>query len=407
VLGSVPRLDEWVALAAPPSPRLRLHSAVQPACPLRLPDRGAGACESLRHAAAGAAEASPDLVVVGLGPEDRAELHDELRRMTSEPERLQATLDALEKGRQLINGALDAFPDRPVLFVDTGPEDVLARELNEVDLQQERMTVSRPAAGTFVQDLRAGLAGVSSDRLRVLVIGDSTSYELAMALDAAGRDRMEVAWAGRSNCTIAPVDRLRWWKGSEHDGGVCPSTGRGWPEAAAALRPDVVVAAASLPALSEQRYAPVGPWTMPGEPAYVDAHDRAMADLQELAARYGAVTVLATIPPLLPGEGLNGELGAPERLAAWMSQLQRWDTGWRSVGIVDWAAIALQAEAEAGHDLRIDAVHFDDAAVAAPLAPRFTAAVLGVVDRVRAEAEQSGCRVLLPAPHLDLSRCRT
>jgi hypothetical protein len=132
-----------------------------------------------------------------------------------------------------------------------------------------------------------------------------------------------------------------------------------------------------------------------------------MVAIQELATGSGAITLVATVPPLVRGKAFDvGELGHPDRLAAWLAQIARWDSQWSSVGTLDWAAITLDAEAGAGRDLRIDAVHFEPGVLAERLAPRLVQDLLEAVVRLIAEATAAGCRVEHPEPTLRLTACR-
>jgi hypothetical protein len=349
---------------------------------------------------------APDLVVVGLGPVDRVELRDEVERIAAGDE-VAAAVDALRTSEQLLLTQLGALPNVPVLFVDTGDDDLLARQLRAVDLRLEQVTASRArGADALATDLRSLVEAATRDRLRVLVIGDSTSYQLASALDTAGRDVLEVTWAGQQNCPLVPARRIRWSDDAEFDGATCPGSDGRWRTAMEAFRPDVVLASPSLPELGDQSYDG-STWVSPGDPRSTAAHDEGMALLQDLAREVGAVTLVATVPPLRRGAGFDmGPLAAPARLDAWLAQIDRWDAQWASVGRLDWAALAAEAERSAGRDLRIDAVHFDPTALAEVLAPPLVQAVVGAAARLRAEAMEAGCQAGPEDGPLRIARCR-
>ncbi len=412
VLGSVPDVVGWVEAVRPDGVELRVRSALRTDCPLRLPDRDDAGCVAFaRMATAPVPAPAPDLVVVGVGAAERVELADELVRMApGSPEAATATVEALEVSDVLVQTMLDALPAVPVLLVDTARDAILSKEMDLLALRARDVTVSRASEPmAFERDLLGVLSTLDVDaQVRILVVGDSTSYQLATALDAASQGRVEVVWAGRANCALVPATRTRWYAGAEFDGAECPSAERVWPDAVARLRPDIVLAAASLSELAAQQYGEGAAWEDPGAPAYQAAHDRAMEALQAMLQADGVLTVVATTPPLVPARAFGGPLSDPTRLSAWLDQLTRWDEQWTSVGTVDWAAISARAEADAGHDLRIDAVHFEAEPLARVLGPRLLAELLAVAERLEAEARAGGCLTGSGADRaLVLARCRS
>lgn len=395
VVGSVPQVVDWVRATTSSSVDLRVQDAVRTGCPLLVPDRDDGPCVSFaRMATPPVPGGPPDLIVVGLGAAERHEISQALRDMApGSPLEAEATFAALEGSERILSTLLSGLPSAPVLFVDTTPGDTVTRQLHALALRSRRVDASvANDAATLRADLLA-LVDATAARLRVLVIGDSTSFQLATAIDAAGGDEVEVLWAGRQNCPLLITTRVRWSPAAEFDQSACPSTESGWPEAVAELRPDVLVAAASLPELSEQEYPGAPGWVRPGEPAYVEAHDTAMAELQALAADVGALTLVATIPPVARGRAFDGPVGEPARRQAWHAQLMRWDAAWHSVGLLDWDAIASAAEAGSPEPLRIDAVHFSRDAVVTILAPPLLRALEREVQRLTGDARTAGCLV--------------
>jgi hypothetical protein len=412
VVGSVPALADWVVAAAPPELDVRVRSTAQAGCPLLVPDRTEGACRSFAERARPARDRTrPDLVVVGIGPSERAPMSDALRRTApGSPNVIGATYEALAISRQVLDLQMAALPGIPVMFVDATPGDPLSDELRQLDLRAEAVTASEAQdRSTFERDLLVVLSTLHDDaRLRVLVIGDSTAYQLATALEAAGTRSISVAWAGRTGCPIVPATRLRWAPGYEIDSADCPSTTSRWPDAVREFRPDVILAAASLAELSEHRYGTARTWVVPGASASSTAHDAGMEAIQQMARRTGALTIVATTPRLARGRLYDGPVGKPSRRRAWHAQVTRWDDQWESVGVVDWAGIVERAESAAGHDLREDAVHFERAPLLTLLAPPLADALLRGATQLEEGARRSGCLVGLgPRRHLNLDRCRT
>jgi hypothetical protein len=205
------------------------------------------------------------------------------------------------------------------------------------------------------------------------------------------------------------VAEIRWWTDAEFSRRDCPSVHHRWPEVVASFRPDIVVAVASLPEMSEQRYEDASGWFVPGDPDYVAVHDTGMEELQVLLAPWGALTVVTSPAPLRPGGAFSGgPLAEPERVGGWREQVYRWDAQWRSVGVLDWAALIAEAEAVAGDALRPDGVHVEPNAFSTTsLGQRLVAELQIVTDSLRTEARSSGCLVAGPTTAvLDLAACR-
>jgi hypothetical protein len=307
---------------------------------------------------------------------------------------------------------LDPLPDKPILVVDTvaaARRDPLAVKLREASLRLRNVSLSQnPNAMGLAADLERLGTGSVTRRMRVLVVGDSTSYQLAQGLDTVAGDRLEVQWAGGSNCGIVAAERVRWWPGAEFDRTECPSPTSLWPEVVARFRPDVVLAAASLPELADQRYEGGDGWVEPGETAYTAMHDLRMAELQALLSASGALTLVATIPPLNAVDGFGDRsLASPTRLAAWLAQIERWDRTWRSVGVLDWGTMVQDAERAAGRSLRTDVVHLDPERLVSVLGPRLSQEFFAETAALRADAGFTGCRVDPgPSARLGLARCR-
>ncbi|MFZ6004779.1 MAG: acyltransferase family protein [Actinomycetota bacterium] len=415
VVGSVAHVTGWVRAAEVPGIELRVRSTVQAGCPLLVPDRAHGSCRSFAERASTAHRGDPpDLIVVAMGPSERAPMEAFLEKLTSgsrasEREVFVATVHALSVARQVLAAQTSVLPSVPVMFVDTTPGDPLTDEIRVLDLRSEAVTASEASdLATFERDLADLLDRIhDDDQLRVLVIGDSTAHQLAVALDAAGGERITVIWSGLAGCPLIPTDRVRWGRNMEMDTSGCPSATHLLPDAIAKVQPDVVLAAASLAELSEQRYAGTSRWVAPGEKASIAAHDAGMEALQAILKDEGTLTIVATVPPMLRGGLYDGPPAGRARLEAWLGQLRRWDAQWKSVGVVDWASIAVSAEATAGHDLREDAVHFERDPLLTLLAPPFADAFMSTIDALESEARDSGCLVVTgQVKTLDIDRCR-
>ncbi len=82
--------------------------------------------------------------------------------------------------------------------------------------------------------------------LRVLVVGDSTSFWIAVGLVNAGPALgLETVWAGAAACPIVRVDEYVGLEGDLVDAANCPRFDEDWAAAARVSRPDLVLVVAS------------------------------------------------------------------------------------------------------------------------------------------------------------------
>lgn len=339
----------------------------------------------------------PALVVLTLATQDRAALD-----VADPVERLRLASRMAQNVRRSAEGALSGGTQ--VLILDTsGLRDSLSIGLEQLALAHPEVTVIdsaglraavlgrvRPVEEPTVAEPVGGAVGSSAD-LHVLVIGDSTSFELAAALARQGS--VAVVWGGGANCPLVDVDELRWGDGAQWPMDECPNVDIGWPATIAEVRPDVVLVVASLAEQSEHRYPGSSAWHVAGDPAFTEAHDSMMRDLLELVAPLGSVVLVANAPPIGAGAFADSEMADAERLSAWTAQIGRWDDQWLPVSTIDYAGAV--ARVEAGGSQRGDGVHLRPAAadaVAAELVPVVTARVA----ELRAALAESGCRVGTP-----------
>ena len=106
------------------------------------------------------------------------------------------TLD--EQGHRLV--FLDAVPDADLVshLVDVAAIKAGGSTVGDYGATDDELVAAIVAAARPVE---------TSAGTRVLVIGDSTSYGVAEALDAVASDRYDVVWAGQSNCPLLPPTR--------------------------------------------------------------------------------------------------------------------------------------------------------------------------------------------------------
>ena len=370
-------------------------------CPLTSQDLAPGCPEPRASMQRMIAALAPQLTVFGLGAAERAVLDN----VTPE-ELLQRATRLTRDIRVAAEAAVGQSAQ--ILVVDTsGLTDSVSVGVDEVVLAHP--SVHRVESSRLLVDVRGALRIVKSgpDRstasgpevvglrppvidepLKVLVIGDSTSYGLAAAL-ARVDGGLDVVWGGGANCPLVDVDRLQWWEGAEWSMDECPNVTAVWPETIDSLEPDAVIIAASLAEQSKQRYAGSDAWRVAGDPEFAAAHDAMMAQLLGLTTPSGGVVLVADAPPIVAGSFAGSEMADSDRLDAWNGQIAAWDARWQPVGIIRYAEAV--ARAEIGGSRRDDGVHLDQRA-ADEVAAELTPAIVAQVARLRSDLLVSGCR---------------
>jgi peptidoglycan/LPS O-acetylase OafA/YrhL len=341
-----------------------------------------------------------DLVVVGLGAVDRTGLPEDT---VINQENRALAYGLLEPAMSYLNRVMAG--GGPVVFDDPTTDDALAvllRDLDSVNPNVSLISAEDPTSALETAIAAQTSANVRADSaLKLLVIGDSTSFGMASALATAAGDKLHVLWGGGQNCPLVQVAELRWWKGAQWNLDRCPTPRRGWPDLVSSFQPDLVLIIASLPEQSEQRYVAGGPWFTAGDPEFVKVHNEEMLQLQQLLAPSGTLTLVATAPAIVNGAFAGGTLGSPIRIAAWNEQMASWDQQWGSVSTIDWAGAVGAAEAE-GYT-RPDGVHFEQDKLDKLIADYVLDGLLATADALAEQAKESGC--VTPLRHLNLEQC--
>ena len=162
------------------------------------------------------------------------------------------------------------------------------------------------------------LGSRTPDVLRVLVVGDSTSFWVAAGLEAVGKEsgRVETAWLGAAGCPLVRADEFQSVFETV-ELAACPRFDEDWAVAAESFGPDIVLVVSSIIDAGEYRLEPGGEWVAFGDPTF-DEYWRAEADaaIGELAAA-GAVIVWADAPTVQLVEG--------DATARWNLRLARYN----------------------------------------------------------------------------------
>ena len=241
-------------------------------------------------------------------------------------------------------------------------------------------------------------------RLKVMVIGDSTSYGFAQALARSTTEPFDVLWSGKRNCPIARMDSIRWSAGNEFSMLDCPSISSVWPEQISTFRPDVIMVVDGLAEQSQQRYAGDDTWYEAGDPTYSRVHDADFRGLLDLAASVGAVVVVADQPHDAPDTVAHW--ATVPRIDAWNAQLATWDRQWAPVTVLPYGKAVESAEMSAGHSLRPDGLHLDEPSVLNIVGTVLAPVIVQQVRDLRPALVASGCLIQsASSPRLDLARC--
>ena len=364
---------------ASPLPALRgrgwdVIDGVQAGCPVvtavevRLRDGtvvGASECEPsvARWRRLLAAEA-PDVVVLSVGRLDAGvirraadpgfpepgDIAEEGVRMLAADEQLRAaTADLVAAGVPLV--LFDAVPVGAAF--DSGLDTIAVT----MGLPQ---SVHRAVAGV-VDSVAAGLVdgiGQNPEVVRLLVIGDSTSLEVAQALNDGSDGRLQVTWAGASGCPFVRAEATRPARDDPWRTLVCDPFDQKLPPLLDRFRPSAVLLVVSPMELVEQRYPGDPAPHVAGDAEFTAVHDAEMTAFVTMLAPYDVPLMVADSPALTPGGWATGQMTTPQRLDAWNAQVARWDAAWPQVTTFGYAGELAAFEAEHG-SIRSDGVHPD------------------------------------------------
>ena len=415
VIGSEPSVVDAIDEVATHEPSthqvLEVVDDVTPGCPLVRPD-GDGttipACTSASPSFGAGSTPADDVVVVAIGAAEHDAFSSRLAagsRTTAEQAQLtqDLRLRAVASFERLGHTAptvivVDAIETDDFLSVALTEAAISMPSLHRVLLSDVHdYFAAHIVAGRFSPSIAA------TAPQRVMVIGDSTSYGVALSLSKQHGDGFDVMWVGKRNCPLVAADRIRWLAGYEFSMADCPQPDPDWIDAARQFTPDVILAVYSMPEEVPQRYAGDDAWHDPGDSAYVSAHDSGIVGVMQVAASVGAVVLVADSPGNATG---GAQWAEPAGIDAFNQQVHRWDAQWAPLEVVPYGSMIESAEALAGHSLRPDGLHLDDAVfdsvVGAPLADLLTTRVAAL----RLALADSGCR--LPSGSgfvLDLPNC--
>jgi len=236
----------------------------------------------------------------------------------------------------------------------------------------DRLVLMRPWAGevirsgpALVDTVEEALSGAGPIRavsavaapVRVMVIGDSTSINMAQALNDGGDGRLEVLWAGGNGCPIVAIEGFRLSSDAEWQDPECEPYAEKLPLLIERFVPDVVLLVLGPTELSEQRFGGDTVAHVAGTPDFATARDEAMKEL--LGVLDPRIPLLvADSPPVLEGVFVSSEMADPVRLDAINAQTAAWDERWDRVAVFAYREPLQAAERDNG-SIRTDGVHPD------------------------------------------------
>ena len=362
VLGSEPLIESDIRQAIGDEIPIEIVNGVQEGCPVRPLEIASGECESLTAMAQRLlAESKPDLVVLAIGSAERTLIASLVAALPLLSDGVEPSNDTriFSVSEQVVTDIIQPLGVTPVIVVDYGSIDVLSSQIADADMRLSNLvSLNQPSA----EILRDALLLIDiemqgqDDRTRVMVIGDSTSFGVATAINNSVGERYSVLWAGGRNCPLVEVARIRWWKDVEFDMANCPTLNGDWKTALDSFSPSIVVAIASMPEQTEQMYLDDPEWYTVSDPKFLAVHDVAMTQMiGEFDSR--GITLMLMNSPEIHGEAFGAaQFAQPERVAAWNTVMQSWVVRWPQIHHVDWAAMVKASEVIPG-DLRRDGVH--------------------------------------------------
>ncbi|HQV58848.1 MAG TPA: SGNH hydrolase domain-containing protein, partial [Ilumatobacteraceae bacterium] len=313
VVGSEPvAAEELLAAGANVIDRLRSDCLVLGAPTPVCPDPVTTWVEEINRA-------HPAMLVVSIGNAERSASVDGVPvEMTT----YEGTKRQIQLLNQRINELLDqltASTTVPLVLSDRAPAgNFLDQGIGLAADAHAQVAVAR----STTELLRVTGMQRSADVPTVMVIGDSTSLDLARAMNSVAGGRVAVVWAGVLNCPFSPIDGQRSESGSPWNEKSCANYLTKLPPLIERYRPDVIVMLAGLGELWQMRYLDGTSSEGPADANFAVQHDRA---IDELFALFGARPVLIGDSPDLSARGLiPGSLITDERVGAYNAQVARW-----------------------------------------------------------------------------------
>lgn len=309
-----------------------------------------------------------DAVVIAVGPVEDADIGSRIIGVDSA-----SALARFGASELAASSALEALvgiagnSDADVVLYSTGTR------FADFDHQLVELAFAEPTIRTVVRtetelasavvvraraDQRSSGGGPVDERaLRVLVVGDSTSLTLAMALSDGSDGRLDVLWAGANGCPFAAVEATRPSPEDQWRTTSCEPYETKLPPLIASFAPQALLVVSGPIELAEHRFAGDPAARVASDAKFLGARDMAIESLAELTN--GDVPILvADMPAVQTGPFSSREMTSPERLDALNDQIDSWDRGSSQIARFGYRDTLESAESTPGA-LRSDGVHPD------------------------------------------------
>lgn len=383
VIGSVEGAAAAITAARPDSVAAEIVDLTQPGCPIRPAGDVLNGCRPYDDVVTDVFDGGPpDLVVLAVGGPERILLRGligELRpgAMLERPEIAQRPFRVID---DYADDLVTPLASVPLLIWDQSVADGLRGDLTDIDARSEDVSmVVRPTADELADRLKAAIERLEGldDRTRVVVIGDSTSYGVAAAIDAVAGDRYDVLWAGGRNCPLVRALEVRWWPDMAFDVSKCPTLEGTWTKIFDDFQPQLLIVVVSVPEQSEQRYTETTPdtsdmandaandetndeWFAVGDPEFDDRHREVVDSLIGLANAHSTRVVFFDAPPIISGSFAESDFADRRRVRGWNRLISEFAEKWPEIVVFDWSDVVARAETANGGkagSLRGDGVH--------------------------------------------------
>ena len=311
-------------------------------------------------------QSHPDAVIISIGSLDRAVIRRETDQGFPGPADIAEFAVREESAFADLNIgiALIEHEGVPYLVADhpsgaAASADLEIRYLNRLRLThptiQSVITTDTQLASATAQVLDQPNQAPTDGRLRVLVIGDSTSLDMAQALSDAAPDRLHVTWGGENGCPFVRAESVRLSHRDQWRPNACAAFDKKVPPLLDSFHPDVVLLVASLLEVAEQRYPGDSASHVAGDAAYNAFHDSEMTTFVAILKARGVPLLVADSPGFTAGLATS-EQARPQRTSEWNAQIRRWDDASPYIAVFDYTGPLAAAEAAHG-SIRPDGVH--------------------------------------------------
>ncbi|MGA0879238.1 MAG: acyltransferase family protein, partial [Ilumatobacteraceae bacterium] len=263
------------------------------------------------------------------------------------------------------------------------------------------------AVDTAVETNRQVLATVppnddTVDALRILVIGDSTSENLARAFADAGDPLLGVVSAGVIGCPLVSTAEVFDRPGTTRDSTYCPDTVQSIRDSVAEV--DAVVVVAGVANQWDYR-ALDGTVVKVGSEDYRNRLRNWIEGVHEALAMTGVPMVIFEAPMTRSSDIVLGD--EPEAVAAWNAMIEEFDETWVSVGRLAYSDLLSDPESVAGRAERPDGVHLEREFAARLASTELVPRLREIHRSLLQQMDAVGCRrVIDDRATLEVARCR-